>query len=257
MTLTDTNAGSVNISEAGGGLLVIGYADAETPFQWKRLPYHPIVFCGAGGSSGVSSSSSGDYTLLSSAKHHLRVLDLLDPSAPVLGPVQDLPGRLLAVSDLTRDGFLTWSESCATGRQVQVSACSGATLSQVTSTAVDFGAPVVAAGRSFFTASTTDSGSIVTRRTLADSGSFLTTGSLSLGWYPAKVLVTGAGSNLSVFGTDGVNLFSSLWNPSGPVTPANSAWKATLGFDPSMIAPLQDGGIAIPEGDYGVEVFRP
>jgi hypothetical protein len=257
VTLTDTNAGSVNVSEAGGGLLVIGYGDEETPRQWKRLPYHPIVFSGTVGSPVVSSSSSGDYTLLSSAKHHLRVLDLLDPSAPVLGPVQDLPGRLLAVSDLTRDGFLTWSESCSTGRQVQVSACSGATLSQVTSTAVDFGAPVVAAGRSFFTATTTDSGAIVTRRTLADSGAFLTTGSLSLGWYPATIRVTGSGPNLSLFGTDGVNLFGSLWNASGPVTPANSSWKASLGFDPTMIAPLQGGGVAVPEGDYGIEVFRP
>jgi hypothetical protein len=30
-----------------------------------------------------------------------------------------------------------------------------------------------------------------------------------------------------------------------------------LGFDPLLIAPLHDGGIAIPEGDYGIEVFRP
>jgi hypothetical protein len=256
VTLTDTNAGSVNVSEAGGGLLVIGYADAETPSKWKRLPYHPIVYSGAGGSSTVS-SSSGDYTLLSTAKHRLRVLDLQDPSAPVLGPVQDLPGRLLAVSDLTRDGFLTWSESCSTGRQVQVSACNRATLSLVTSSAVDFGAPVVAVGRSFFTASTTDSGSIVTRRTLADSGLLQGTGSLTLGWYPSSIRVTGAGTTNSLFGSDGVNLFGSLWNASGPVTPANSTWKATLGFDPTMISPLQNGGIAVPEGDYGVEVFRP
>ncbi len=256
VTLTDTNAGSVNVSEAGGGLLVIGYADAETPSKWKRLPYHPIVYSGAGGSSSVS-SSSGDYTLLSTAKHHLRVLDLQDPSAPVLGPVQDLPGRLLAVSDLTRDGFLTWSESCSTGRQVQVSACNGATLSLVTSTAVDFGAPVVASGRSFFTVSATDSGSTVTRATLADSGLLQGTGSLTLGWYPSSIRVTGAGTTNSLFGSDGVNLFDSLWNASGPVTPANSTWKATLGFDPTMIAPLQGGGIAVPEGDYGVEVFRP
>jgi hypothetical protein len=127
----------------------------------------------------------------------------------------------------------------------------------VTSTAIDFGAPVVASGRSFFTVSATDSGSTVTRATLADSGLLQGTGSLSLGWYPSTIRLTDSGSTNSLFGSDGVNLFGSLWNASGPVAPAKSTWKATLGFDPSMIAPLQGGGIAVPEGDYGVEVFRP
>ena len=250
VTLTGKNDGSIHLSEAGGGLLVVGYGEGETPSCWKRLKYSPVTLL-PDGSISVNSTNS-DYGLLSSAKHHIRILDLRDPSAPLLGPVQDLPGKLLAVSDLTRDGFLAWSEMIDSSRQIQVSACNGSTLSLIASAPVDFGAPMVASGRSFFTASASDSGSSVTRMTLTDAGSLQGAGSITLTWTPSLLRV--AGSNL--FGSDGGNLFNSSWNASGPLAPVNT-WRATLGFEPSAILPLQDGSIAVPEGDYGVEVFNP
>jgi hypothetical protein len=258
ITLTETNAGAVNVSDAGGGLVVIGYADGETLNQWKRFRYRPLVVVNDGtGLASVSSTNQGaDYGLLSTAKHHYRILDLQDPSAPVLGPVQDLPGKLLALSDLSRDGFLAWTETCGSSRQVQVSACNGSALSQVTSVNVDFGAPIAAANRSLFAASSQNSGSIISRWTLADTGALQSSGSIPLTWMPSSIQTSFSGSSLTLFGTDGVNLFSGLWNAGGPLDHTLSSWNATLWFDPSRISPIS-GGIAVPEGDYGAEIFRP
>ena len=257
VTLTDTNAGTITVAEASGGLLVIGYGDGETPSQWKRYSYRPLVVQrdADGTASLTSTDQSSGYGLLSSAKHHLRIIDLQDPSAPVLGPVLDLPGKLLAISDLTRDGFLSWTETCGASRQLQVSACDGSVLSQISSAPVDFGAPVSASGRNLFTVSPSSKGSLVTRRTLSDAGVLQTTGSVSLNWSPSTIKSFGSTASSTLFGTEGVNIFSSVWNSGS--SPTYSVWKATLWFSTESLSPLSGGGLAVPEGDYGVEVFRP
>lgn len=258
VTLTETNAGAVNVSQAGGGFLVVGFASDEAPSQWKRFRYCPLVFADDGTGSAVLSSTQGsDYGLLSKAKHRLRVLDLQDPTAPVLGPVQDLPGKLLAVSDLNRDGFLAWTEVCDTTRKVQVSAWNGPLLSQVSSVDVDFGAPVAVANRDIFAATAKDNGSVISRWSLSDAGALQSSGSISLSWMPSSIRTSVTPSSLALLGSDGVNLFSSLWKPTGPQESGTTSWKASLWFDSSRINPLSGGGIAVPEGDYGVEIFRP
>ena len=259
VTLTDTNSGTVDVAEAGGGLLVVGYADDETPTQWRRIRYCPTIVMDDGSSSPVDSPTNQgtDLGLLSSARHHLRILDLQDPSAPVLGPVQDLPGKLLAVSDLTRDGFLSWTETCDTTRQIQVSACNGSLISQVASVDLDFGAPIAAVNRSLFAASAVDNGSVITCRTLDNAGTLKVTGTLPLTWIPSMIRVAGSGYPCWLIGGDGTNLFSSLWNASGPVDSSANSWRATLWFAPASVSVLAGGGIAVPEGDYGMELFRP
>ena len=258
MTLTDTNSGAVEVAEVGGGLLVVGFADDETPTEWKKDPC-PVVYMNDVPPSSVDSSANQatSYDLLSSAKHHIRVLDLQDPSAPVLGPVQDLPGKLLAVSDLTREGFLSWTETCEPIRQIQVSACSGSLISQVTSVNVDFGAPVAVVSRSLFSASAADHGSLITRRTLGNSGTLNVSGTLPLSWMPSMMRISGDGYPWGLIGSDGTNLFSSLWKNSGPVDDSAKSWQASLWFDPEFLNVLEGGGIAVPEGDYGMELFRP
>ncbi len=259
VSLTDTNAGAVNVSEAAGGLLVVGYANDETPSKWMRFRYCPLVAVDDGtGSAVVSTASQGsEYGLLSSAKHKMRILDLQDPSAPVLGPVQDLPGKLLAVSDLSRDGFLAWTETCDTTRKVQVSACNGTLLSQVTSLNVDFGAPIAVANRHLFAAYAKENGSIISRWTLTETATLQASGSISLPWMPSSIRTSVATSAFTLYGTDGVNIFSSLWSPGGPQDSAILSWEALLWFDPSLISLISGGGIAVPEGDYGAEIFRP
>jgi hypothetical protein len=80
-----------------------------------------LVIFGFGRESGVDISEK-----LQSHAHRLGILDLQNPSTPVLRPNIDLPGRLAAVSDISRTGCLVWSDSWNTSTQsleLQVSAC--------------------------------------------------------------------------------------------------------------------------------------
>jgi len=223
--LTEQVSTPVKCATAGSGLLVFGYGDKETP-------------CGSNSAANLSSSL-----------HHLRILDLTDVTTPVLGPAIDLPGRLQAVSALATNGFLAWTESYEGGPQIQVSACDGVSVSQVSSIALTQDGSMTALGQDLFTTQ----GNSVNRFSLNNSGTLTATGTLPLSWSPtclsAQPDVTGSNST-SLLGGDWSHLLNSVWTIDGGV-PVEE-WNVPLSTDVSLDLLQPDQSVLVPQTDYGV-----
>lgn len=236
VALTDTNATPVKYSAASNNLLVFGYGERE---GWLQ-----------GAASGMSSCTN-----------YLGLLDLSDPTAPVLGAGIALPGRLEAVTSLTYNGFLAWTESW-TGtdsspgaRQVQVSACDTVNVYQITSLNLSQQGPLAAYGNNLFTAQGTN----LNGYSLDNSGTLNSSGTISLAWIPSGLLpfpVQNDSNSCTLLGSDGWNnLFGTVWNNSGPESLLND--PTPLGTTLTNDLPMGDGSVLSPAGSYGVDRFQP
>ena len=234
--LTDTNATPVKYSTASSNLLVFGYGEGE---NW------------------LGGSGSG----LSSCTNFVGILDLTDPTTPILGPGIALPGRLKAVSELTYNGFLAWTESW-TGNtsspgspQVQVSSCDTVNVYQVTSLNLDQQGCIAASGNNLFTIQ----GSNVNGFVLDNSGNLDPSGSIPLSWNPVNLsaIPSQTDSNAcTLLGSDGWNnVFSTVWSNSGPGSVLND--PTPLGTTLTNDIPMADGSLLSPVGSYGVDLFEP
>jgi hypothetical protein len=228
LALTDAGNTPVKYSTAGSGYLVYGYGEKENP--WNQ-------------SSGES---------LTTSRHHLRFVDLTDGANPVLSPAFDLPGRLQAISDLSADGFLTWTTSRSGGFQLQVSACDGTTLSQVASQSLSQKGAVVARGRDAFAVQ----GNSVCRYSLADSGILSAAGSIPMDWSPSALRAlpaNGMPQSTLLLGSDWSHLFTSTWNSSGG---DSLAWPTARPVDVTKSVTLPDSSVLSPADIYGVDCFQ-
>ena len=231
--LTDTNSTAVKYSTAGSDWLVFGYAGKE---NW------------------LGGSCDG----LSVCTNYVAILDVTDPTTPILGSGIPLPGRLQSVTSLTNGGFLAWTKSC-TGNdrspgspQVQVSSCDGVNVYQITSRTLAQEGPVTAYGNSLFIGQ----GGAVSGYTLDVSGNLNSNGLCSFSWNPSALLaMPGSDSNsVMLLGSDGWNhFFGTSWNVSGPgaildvTTPQGNSLTNAV--------PQSDGSILSPSGSYGVDTF--
>jgi hypothetical protein len=225
--LTDTNSTPVVSSAAGGGMLVYGYASKETPLAVG--------------------------TEISSSQHNLRILDLNDPTSPILGPVLTLPGRLVEVSDITVEGFLAWTQTKSKGvsnfDQIQVSACNVVSLSQIASLSLTNYGGMTTAGRNLFTIQGKD----VARYILNDSGGLAGAGKVTFDWMPSSLMIRASTPN-TLIGSDSQNLFN--WSYTNPKAQALD-WTTDRTVDIQKSAVRNDGSVLAPAGEYGVDDYQP
>jgi len=225
--LTDTNSTPVVSSGAGGAMLIYGYASKE-----KLL---------------------ADGTELSTSQHTLRILDLNDPTAPILGPALALPGRLVGVSDITADGFLAWTQTRVKGNsgagQLQVSACDVASLTQITSLSLANSAGMTTSGRNLFAIQGKD----VARYSLNNLGVLAGTGKVTFEWQPSSLSIS---TNLTstLLGADSQNLFSWSYNDSKAQV---LDWTTDRSVDLQKASVRTDGSVLAPAGEYGVDEYFP
>jgi hypothetical protein len=180
--------------------------------------------------------------------HYAGIIDLKNSSAPVLRAPIALPGRLLAVSELDRRGFLAWTEQAAsdgTLRGLAVGACDMREVFLVTSLPNAGIVEPAIEGRGVFVF---DSGKVQGFR-LEDSGLFRSLGSVPLGFDPDALRVSGGHLCASTY-----NRFAATPVVSFPGTPRE--WISGPGVDLKNTLRLSEGFFASPSGDYGIEVFK-
>lgn len=225
--LTDSNATPVVSPAAAGGMLVYGYAVKEKPLS--------------------------DGTELSTCQHALRILDLNDPAAPILGPALALPGRLAGVSDITTDGFLAWTQTSVKGAsgdgQVQVSACDVASLTQITGMNLKNSTAVAAVGRTLFAVQGKD----VARYSLNDSGVLAGTGKVTFDWQPSSLRIS-TNPTSTLLGADSQNLFT--WSYNDPKAQVLD-WATERPVDVLKASVLTNRSVLAPAGEYGVDEYQP
>lgn len=180
--------------------------------------------------------------------HHAVVLDLKNPSAPVLRESIALPGRLLAVTELDRRGFLAWSEQAGSDgilRGLVVGACDMREVFIVSSLANAGTVDPAIDGRGVFVF---DSGKLHGFR-LEDSSRFRPLGSVPLGFSPDALSVNEGDLCASTY-----NRFAATPARYFPGTPRE--WFSGSGVDLKNTHRLPGGSFASPSGDYGVEIFK-
>ncbi len=188
---------------------------------------------------GTSRSNDADY---GKAFQSARVVEVESSGPPVVRPLIDLPGELMAVSELDGKGFLAFSQvSCYESTILQVSACDGVEAFLVASVDAPASAVVTAGGRRLFIA--TKGG--VERHRLGEDGAFHSEPTLDTGYTPdslrwIKGTLIGAKWNaLFAAEVDGVTV--KKWN--------FSAWN--FGID--RVTRTSSGDLLVPFGDYGAE----
>ncbi len=227
ITLTPTGSSAVNAATAGGGLFVFGYSSNTT---------------------SIRNLAEGTF---STRQHKLRILDVT--GTPALRAAIDMPGSLVAVTDLTADGFLAWTESrslatkkSASSRQVQVSACDGKDAFFVAGTELSGTGALAADGRSLFSVK----GTSVIRHRLTDSRALVLQDFLDLGWTPDNLRTIPGG----LLGGKWDRIFRATWSDtgSGDVTD----WETDRSVNLSRALPLAGGSVFSPSGAYGVDVLK-
>lgn len=203
---------------AGDGLLIFGFAEGEK----------------------VSSRAGR-----SLANHRMGIIDFQNPSAPVSRPAIDLPGRLISVSDLSRNGFLAWTRTYDSrdAGAVQVGASDGWNYFFVSSLATSD--PVDTNGRDLSIA--TSNG--VKAFTLDDTGTLTLKKSIPLDWTPTSIRSLSGG----ILATDGSRLLRAAWDSSDAATD----WPLDFWTDLSKVTPLGDASVVVPFGVYGAERLDP
>jgi hypothetical protein len=171
----------------------------------------------------------------------VHVVEVPAVGTPIARPGIDLPGELVAVSELDADGFLAFTRSLNAEETptLKVSACDGFDAFEVTSLAVNPTRFVTAGGRKVFV---TKSGAVESHQ-LTDEGVFVPEPEIKIGWTAQQL----RWSNGVLLGVKGNQLFAS---EAGRV----SKWKfPTWGIDFDQVSIAEDGDLLVPFGEYGAE----
>ena len=179
--------------------------------------------------------------------------------APVL-----LPGKLFAVTDVSRSGFLAFTESVSTEatpagkdpktgtaiystsatptRQVQANLVADSQASLISSIPIGLDAKLTAQGRNVYSSAAGK----IDRYTLSDAASFTNTGSATTDWTPSEIQMRGT----SLVGAYGKQLMRVSWPGLEGVVEnfVSSQW-----FELTRLTLWPDGSLIVPMGDYGVE----
>ena len=202
-------------SEAASGLVVAGVSHSYNPVSRAWL------------------QSGGTY-------QSAQVIDVPVSGDPVARPLIDLPGELLAVSELDAQGFLAFSARKDIG-ELQVSASDGYDAFLVGTLKIPEYAPCAVDGRKVYVASDNS----LLRNYLADDGSFVAEESLNVGWYPYSLKAV----NGTIVGSGGTSI---LATKSG--TNEISTWQfPTWSVYADKVGMAADGDLLVPLGQYGME----
>jgi hypothetical protein len=230
--LVGTVSTLLSASAAGDGLLVVGFG--QNPVPWRNQKW----------------LAWGEFP--QSCIHRLAILDFANPKAPVHKPYLTLPGRLFALGDISRDGFLAFTESVVEQsegavRQVQVSVVDDLQVSLFATKSVGTNAVLSAGGAMLFVAEDRS----LARYSVENAGVLQQVGgAASLPWAPAELQVRG----LSVLGTTGDQLLRVSWPGLDPV---QESWKLRQWVSLSRLELGLNRNIYAPMGDFGVEILAP
>jgi hypothetical protein len=246
--LPATSSTVITASGAGDGLVVFGYGESPSPWRPRGWP------------------SELDQPL--ACFNRVGMVNLSNPRRPVIGSPVLLPGKLFAVTDISRSGFLAFTESVSTEstpadkdpksanamyatpaeptRQVQASLVADSQASMIASIPVALDAKLAAQGRNVYCSASNR----IDRYTLSDEASFVNTGSATTNWTPAEIQMRGT----SVFGAYGNQLMRISWPGLDGVV---EDFKASQWFDLTRLTLSLDGSLLVPMGDYGVENLMP
>lgn len=199
-----------------------------------------MVIYGFGKESGNDVSAD-----LQSHAHRLGILDVQNPTAPVLRPSIDLPGRFAAASDLTRDGFLVWTDAwneTAGAKELQVSACDLADVYKIA--AIARPSAFAAWNRDILFADVSG----IKRHRLNDAGLVQKIAELPLDWTPSNVFL----SNESLLASDALHVLSV---PLVSFPSSLLEWETDRPLNLNTIVSATNGDLFAPAGDNGVDRF--
>jgi hypothetical protein len=152
----------------------------------------------------------------------------------------DLPGELLAVSELDKNGFLAFSVRKDIG-ELQVSASDGYDAFLVSTLKIPTYAPCAVDGRRVYVAS----GNTLLRNSLSDVGSFVNEGNLDVGWTPYSLKAV----NGTIVGSGGTSIVATKSGSNDIKTWQFPTWNVYA----DRIEMASDGDLLVPLGAYGME----
>lgn len=202
-------------SEAASGLVVTGVSHFYNPLTKIWL------------------QNSGTY-------QSAQVIEVPASGEPVLRSLIDLPGELLAVSELDDKGFLAFSVRRDTG-EIQVSASDGYDAFLVNTLNASAYAPCAVDGRRVYVAS----GSTIQRKIFDSSGSFVSEADLNLAWSPYSLGVVSG----TLVGSAGSSFFAVKSGSNDINTWQFPTWNVSV----EKIGIAADGDLLLPLGEYGLE----
>jgi hypothetical protein len=242
--LPATSSTAITAAGAGDGLVVFGYGESPSPWRPRGWP------------------SEMDQPL--ACLNRVGMVNLSTPRRPMIGAPVLLPGKLFAVTDVSRSGFLAFTESVSTEstlaekdpktgtaiystsatpiRQVQASLVADSQASVISSIPVGLDAKLTAQGRNVYSSAANK----IDRYTLSDAASFTNTGSATTDWTPSEIQMRGT----SLVGAYGKQLMRVSWPGLDGVVEnfVSSQW-----FELTRLTLCPDGSLIVPMGDYGVE----
>ena len=202
-------------SEAANGLVVTGVSHSYNP------------------ATKIWLQDSGAY-------QSAQVVDVPVSGDPVMRSLIDLPGELLAVSELDKNGFLAFSVRKDIG-ELQVSASDGYDAFLVSTLSIPQYAPCAVDGRRVYVAS----GNSLLRNSLSDGGSFVDEGNLDVGWTPYSLKAV----NGTIVGSGGTSIVATKSGSNDIKTWQFPAWNVYA----DRIEMASDGDLLVPLGAYGME----
>jgi hypothetical protein len=195
------------------------------------------------GTSYWKNPQTGKWLDSSHAVQSAMVVKVPSTGAPTVRPLIDLPGELMAATELDANGFLAFTRTSVsdTATTLHVSACDGFDAFLITSLNVPANVVATAGGRHLFIANAVG----VDRHLLNDKGAFDAEPTINIGWTPDALrwiqgTLVGTRWN-SLFAADATDTAADIWT--------FPAWN--LGLDRMNLA--TDGDLLVPFGDYGVE----
>jgi hypothetical protein len=202
-------------SEAANGLVVTGVSHSYNP------------------ATKIWLQNSGAY-------QSVQVIDVPVSGDPIMRSLIDLPGKLVAVSELDDKGFLAFTNGNDAGK-LQVSASDGYDAFLVSTLNIPQYAPCAVDGRRVYVAS----GNSLLRSSLGDDGSFVVEESLNVGWnlYSLKVV------NGTIVGSGGTSILATKSGSNEIQTWQFPTWNVYA--DRTEMA--TDGDLLVPLGQYGME----
>jgi len=176
----------------------------------------------------------------SSTYQGAQVIEVPASGDPILRSLMDLPGELLAVSELDDKGFLAFSFRRDMG-EIQVSASDGYDAFLVNTLKASAYAPCAVDGRRVYAAS----GNTILRKILDGGGSFVSEADLNLDWSPHSLRVV----NSTLVGSGGSSLFAVKSGSSDIRSWQFPTWNVSV----ERIGIAADGDLLVPLGEHGME----
>ena len=239
------------ISDAKPQLIVFDVSDPSAPSAGKAIDFASEGSRLNGASeaanglvvTGVSHSynpATKIWLQNSGAYQSAQVIDVPVSGDPVMRSLIDVPGKLVAVSELDDKGFLAFTNGNDAG-ELQVSASDGYDAFLVSTLSIPQYAPCAVDGRRVYVAS----GNNLLRNSLSDDGLFVAEESLDVGWNPYSLKTV----NGIIVGSGGTSILATKSGSNEIKTWQFPTWNVYA--DRAEVA--ADGDLLVPLGQYGME----